>query len=333
MPPVRGTFFLLACLALGAATCGRSTKEMKPLLELTAVETPMDLGSRAYAHVAKLVGFGPRYSGSPGWQLSLDYIAVTLEEKTGVQPVRDRWTDDKHGVTFENIHVTLPGKSPHRILLACHHDTKKCAGHPDPAHNFHFVGANDSGSGVGLLLALSEELAKTERDATVQIVFFDGEECLDYDWDKQKALFGSRHFVAAEKARKLEPGGDSKIRALVLLDMVGAVDLQIDNETYSDQHLRDIFRSAAHACGHQDVFFGESMAITDDHIPFVDEGIPAIDLIDLVNNPQWHTADDTLEHISAQSLQIVGETVMTALPAIESHYIGKRDSLQLPEKR
>jgi hypothetical protein len=319
-------------MALVAATC-RSRTKMKPPLELTVVETPMDIGARAYAHVDKLVGFGPRYSGSPGWQKGLDYIAVTLKEKTGVEPVRDRWTDEKSGVTFENIHVTLPGKSPHRIVLACHHDTKKCEGHPDPDHNFPFVGANDSGSGVGLLLALSEELAKHEHEATLQIVFFDGEESLDFEWNLDHALFGSRRFVAKEKERALEPDGSGKIRALVLLDMVGAADLQIDEETNSDPHLRDIFRSAAHACGHQDVFFQESMAITDDHIPFVDEGIPAIDLIDLVDNPQWHTSEDTIEHISADSLQIVAEVVMTALPAVEDRYIGKRDTLQLPQKR
>jgi hypothetical protein len=336
--PARGTATLLLvvlpALVLVAATCSHSTKQpMKPPFELPVVDTPIDLGQRAYAHVEKLVGFGPRHSGSPGWRQALDYIAATLQATTGIEPVRDRWTDERHGIAFENIHVTLPGRSPHRLLLGCHHDTKKCEGHQDPAHNYHFVGANDSGSGVGLLLALAEVLAKREREATLQLVFFDGEESLEYQWNVDKALFGSRRFMAMERELEVAPGLHGKVRALVLLDMVGARDLQIDEETHSDAQLRDIFASAAHAHGYQDLFFQKRMAITDDHIPFRDAGIPAIDLIDLVDNPQWHTADDTLEHISAASLQIVGEVVMTALPAIEQRYFAARGTLHLPPSR
>ena len=331
---MRGTLHLLLAIALLSATCSDSTRDaMKPQLELAPVEAPPDLGERAFAHVAKLVSFGPRHTGSPGWRGAVDYIADTLRKTTGHEPVRDRWTDEEHGVTFENVHVTIPGRSPHRILIACHHDTKKCEDHPDPAHNYHFVGANDSGSGVGLLLTLAETLAQRQGEATLQFVFFDGEECLEYDWDENKALFGSKRFVAQERALQLEPGLHGKVRALVLLDMVGARDLQIDNETNSNRDLYEIFRAAARACGHQKVFFQQSMAIRDDHMPFLEAGIPAIDLIDLVDNPQWHTASDTLEHISPDSLRIVGEAVLTALPAIETRYFPPPGKLDLPQGR
>jgi len=339
-PRLHGATALLLATALLAATCrdaGHEPDMQLPLIDLTPAEVSPALGSRSYAHADQLVQFGPRFTGSPGWAKALEYISNTLRQTTGREPVRDRWTDPVHGVTFENIHLTIRGRSPHRIVLAAHHDTKKCEGHPDPDHNFHFVGANDSGSGVGLLLALAEELATQRHEATLQFVFFDGEECLDFDWDsarpETKALFGSRRFVAAERERELAGDQDGAIKAMVLLDMVGAKDLQIDLVTNSDPNLRDIIRSAAHACGHQKVFFGQSHAVRDDHVPFLDAGIPAIDLIDLKDNPQWHTADDTMEHISADSLKLVGEVVLTALPAIEHRFVRTPGDLVLPSKR
>lgn len=332
---MRGTIVPLLALALLSATCSRGTESdgPPPLIPMDKVAAPSGLGQRAYEHVTNLVAMGPRFTGSPGWSQAIDYIAQTLQLSTGIAPVRDRWTDEKFGVTFENVTLTIPGKSPHRIVLGCHHDTKKCEGHPDPKHNFHFVGANDSGSGVGLLLALAEELARAPREATIQLVFFDGEECLEYDWDDDKALFGSRRFVAEDRARQLAPGNQGKTRALVLLDMVGRRGLQIDHETNSTPELTHIFRSAAHAAGHADHFFNKSMAIKDDHLPFLQAGIPAIDLIDLIDNPQWHTPDDTLAHISAQSLHLVGEVVLTALPAVEAHYFPPPGKLDLPGGR
>ncbi len=319
------------CCGLIAATCSQPEG---PVVvhppKLLPAPTPEDLGRRAYDHVATLVGFGPRFTGSPGWQRGLDHIAETLTE-AGLEPVRDRWTDPRFGIEFENIHATIPGRHKDRIILACHHDTKKCEGHPDPAHNFPFVGANDSGSGVGTLLALVPALMARDNQATIQVVFFDGEESLDFKWDMDKALFGSKRFAAAEKARELDPDA-SKLRALVLLDMVGARDLQIDEEEYSDRDLREIFRGAAAACGHQDVFFQKSQPVRDDHLPFLERGFPAIDLIDLIDNPQWHTAEDTLDHIAAESMQIVGEVVLTALPAIERQYFPQPLDPQSPRQ-
>lgn len=301
--------------------------------QLQPARAPAEFAARAYAHVAELVSYGPRWTGSPGWAKALDYIAATLRERAGLEPERDRWTDPRFGITFENISVTVPGDSPHRIVIACHHDTKKCEGHPLPEHNFHFVGANDSGSGVGLLLALAEAWAKRRGPATLQLVFFDGEECLDFKWDTDRALFGSKRFVARERERPFQPSA-SQVRAMVLLDMVGDRDLSIDEESYSDKDLRALFRAAAKACGHEAHFFRERLPIKDDHLPFLDAGIPAIDLIDFVGKEErWHTALDTLEHISADSLRIVGEAVLTALPAIEQRWFPPRERLQLPERR
>jgi Zn-dependent M28 family amino/carboxypeptidase len=206
-------------------------------------------------------------------------------------------------------------------VLACHHDTKCTQGHADPAHNFEFVGANDGGSGVGLLLALAPVLAQQPRDATIELVFFDGEESLDWDWNEaRRALFGSKRYVRRQRDAELKSGAP-RIAAMVLLDMVGRTDLHIQEELSSTPRLRTIVWSAAKACGHQEQFFRSAEACSDDHRPFLDVGIPAVDLIDLVGNPHWHKATDTVENLSAASLQRVGEVVLTALPLIEREYV------------
>lgn len=287
------------------------------------MQMPPDLGTRAFAHVQTVVGFGERFPGSPGWQLQLDYITAALR-RCGLEPVVDGWTDRLESITFANVHATLAGVSPARLVLACHHDTKRCAGHPDPAHNFRFVGANDGGSGVGLLLALAETLAQgPKRLASIEFVFFDGEESLEFKWNHARALFGSKRYVAQERVSGSGRHWTAPIRAMVLLDMIGAKDLQLDADSNSDRTLATILRNAAFASGHADLAFTEPNSVTDDHLPFLDAGIPAAVLIDLRNNPQWHTPDDTLEHISAHSLQRVGEIVLTALPDIERRFFAK----------
>jgi Zn-dependent M28 family amino/carboxypeptidase len=286
------------------------------------------MGERAYEHVRELCSFGPRHTGSPGWQKAVDYMVAQLEGM-GLTPRRDTWTDPLEHLTFTNVIVTLPGADPEahgKIVLACHHDTKKAEGHPDPAHNFHFVGANDSGSGVGLLLELARALAggSPPHQRTIELVFFDGEESLPWKWDLKRALFGSRRYLRNSMQDRLDDPSLPRIECLVLLDMVGAKDLQIDEETDSDPVLRDIFRAAAAATGYSDYFFQKRHRVTDDHTPFLEEGIPAIDLIDLHDNEHWHTDADTLEHISADSLRIVGEVVLTALPVLDRHDFGPR---------
>ncbi len=282
---------------------------------------PTDLGARALTHVSTVVSFGERFPGSPGWQRQLDYIAATLQA-CGLVAEVDRWTDAREGLTFANLVARLPGRRSDRIVLACHHDTKRCDGHDDPEHNFPFVGANDGGSGVGLLLALAQTLAKAPlADATFEFVFFDGEESIEFKWNHARALFGSKRYVARERTPGTGRHWSEPIRAMLLLDMVGAKDLQLDDDSNSDHRLKGILRAAAMACGYKDLALTEDNTVTDDHLPFLDAGIPAAVLIDLRNNPQWHTPHDTMEHLAAGSLQRVGEIVLTALPQVERRFV------------
>ncbi len=164
-------------------------------------------------------------------------------------------------------------------------------------------------------------LQQQEREATIELVFFDGEESLDWAWNEgARALFGSKRFVKRHRDALLL-GGESRIAALILLDMVGRTDLHIQEELYSTERLRTIVWSAAVACGHQRHFYQRAEAASDDHKPFLDVGIPAVDLIDLNGNPHWHKPTDTIEHMSAQSLQITADVVLTMLPEVERVYV------------
>lgn len=328
---------VLLAIAACWGTCGVREPGVEPapdleIQDLQAADVPKDLGEKAYHHVERVVAFGPRNVGSRGWKNGVEYIADQLR-LMGLEPVRDRWTDAKENLTFENISVTLKGEGDDRIVIGAHHDTKRTEGHDDEEHNFPFVGANDSGSGVGLLLELARVLKDRKGRATIELVFLDGEESLDWAWNEGvRAMFGSRHFVDRYKEEMAKGDETSKIKAFVLLDMVGAADLQIDEETNSTAELRAIVKAAAAATGHEKYFFRYSQPVKDDHLPFLDAGIPSVDLIDLYDNDQWHTEDDVLEYISAGSLQIVGEVLLTALPAIEERYVPETAPVQFRDR-
>ncbi|MCK5942886.1 MAG: M28 family peptidase [Planctomycetes bacterium] len=289
------------------------------VLELEPVTAPEDLGERAMQHCRTLVDFGPRHFGRPGWSQQLDYILQTLGSH-GIAARRDTWTDRRERITFSNVRAALPGARPERIVLACHHDTKCTTGHQQKEYNFHFVGANDGASGVGLLLALAPLLKRQQREATIELVFFDGEESLDWNWNQERALFGSRRFVQRYQEAR-ERGDEAPIVAMILLDMVGRANLHIQEELYSTEHLRRVCWSAAVATGHQQDFYRRAAAAGDDHHPFLLAGIPSVDLIDLDGNPYWHTPHDTIEHMSADSLRKVADVVLTMLPAVERAYV------------
>jgi glutaminyl-peptide cyclotransferase len=298
---------------------GRSIDQSK-ITPLAPQRAPPNLGEQAFIYASTLVSFGPRYFGQPGWSKQLDYIDASLK-KAGIATKRDTWTDRKELITFTNISATIPGKRKERIVIACHHDTKCTTGHPDEANNFHFVGANDGASGVALLLALAPIFKKNNYDATIELVFFDGEESLDWQWnDAARALFGSKRYVKKHRDALLL-GNEQRIEAVLLLDMVGRKDLHIQEELFSTEIMRRLCWSAAVATGHQANFYQRAEAAADDHKPFLDVGIPAVDLIDLNGNPTWHTRDDTLANMSPESLQTVADVVLTMIPGIQTAYL------------
>jgi Zn-dependent M28 family amino/carboxypeptidase len=162
-------------------------------------------------------------------------------------------------------------------------------------------------------------LTGRQNEYTIELLFFDGEEAF-VDWyTNNDNTYGSRHYVqAAQKAGTL--GG---LKALVLLDMIGDRDLTIRRDSNSTPWLTDLIWASAARLGHRTAFLQEETAIDDDHIPFVRAGVPAVDIIDL-EYAAWHTPQDTLEAVSARSLQVVGDVVLDALPQIEKRLAAAR---------
>jgi len=274
-----------------------------------AADPPAFDGAAALRHVERLVGIGPRVAGTSGGARAREYIVAELKKIAGAQvQVKPFDADTPHGrQTMANVLAVLPGKRPDVVMLAGHYDTKLFK-------QFRFVGANDGGSSAGLLLELARRLATGPRDYTYWLVWFDGEEARE-QWTDRDSLYGSRR-LATELAR------DKRLpRAMILVDMIGDRDLAIRREAHSAAWLTDIIWEAAARLGYSRHFLRETIPVEDDHVPFLRQGVPATLLIDF-DFPPWHTPDDTLDKISADSLAVVGQVLLESLPSIE-HYLSR----------
>jgi glutaminyl-peptide cyclotransferase len=260
---------------------------------------------RAFADVETMVGFGPRPSGSAANAEQARFLATELEA-AGVEDVAI-------ASPWANVTGLIPGRGDGYVVLGAHHDTK------DDVSGL--VGANDGASGVATVLGLARTLPNPMPGPGIAIALFDAEETRGERPFEQDGTRGSRDYVATAEA-----GGDpragipplAEIRAMVLLDMIGDCDLQIPREFSSDEELYDAFAEAAGG----EPFEGTTGTILDDHVPFLEAGVPAVDLIDFTYGsdeqpgPYWHTPEDTVDKVCAESLDAVGEAALIALPGI-----------------
>lgn len=274
-----------------------------------AAERPAFDGGAALKHVERLVAIGPRVAGTPGGVKAREYIVAELKRIAGVQvQVRTFEADTPHGrLSMANVIAVLPGRRPDVVMLAGHYDTKLFK-------QFQFVGANDGGSSAALLLELARRLAARPRDYTYWLVWFDGEEARE-TWTDRDSLYGSRRLAADLAKDKRLP------RAMVLVDMIGDRDLAIRREAHSAAWLTQIIWDAAARLGHGAHFLRDIIPVEDDHVPFLRAGVPSTLLIDF-DFPPWHTAADTLDTLSAESLAVVGQVLLEALPSVE-HYLSR----------
>jgi Zn-dependent M28 family amino/carboxypeptidase len=265
--------------------------------------------SKAWEHLRQQVSIGPRPSGSPGNVKNRDYIKAQMAA-LGIKTTEQAFdgATPLGPVKMANIIATIPGQRPDRIVLASHFDTKLF-------RDIRFVGASDGASSTAALIELARVVkARGQLPFTIELLFLDGEEAV-VEWQGNDNTYGSRHYVdAGRKAGTLK-----SVRAFILLDMIGDRNLTIRRESNSTRWLTDIVWSAAKKLGHR-AFMDEETTVEDDHIPFVKAGVPSLDIIDL-DYPQWHTAQDTLDAVAARSLQVVGETVLAALPEIEARLL------------
>jgi hypothetical protein len=264
--------------------------------------------ARAWAHLQKQVGFGPRPAGSAALNNTRQYIVAELR-KLGIEPRQQMFIPRTPlgEISMVNIIGTIPGRRPERIVLASHYDTKR-------APNFRFVGASDGASSTAALLELGRVLKNRQNEFTIELLFLDGEEAINWEWQDPDNTYGSRYYVdTAQKSNGL-----SSLKALILLDMIGDKNLTIRRDATSTPWLVDIIWDTAGKLGHRGTFSNELTAVEDDHVPFLRAGVPAVDLIDL-DYPQWHTAQDDLDHVSEKSLKTVGDVVVASIPEIEKH--------------
>jgi glutaminyl-peptide cyclotransferase len=264
--------------------------------------------ARAMQYVKDIVAIGSRAPGSPGHKKEQSYIAAHLKGDT---VEHDTFTAKTPAGEFplDNIIAKYPGTKDCIIVVGSHYDTNY------PLKNY--VGANDGGSTSGLLLELANHLRGKKREGcSVWLAWFDGEEAFD-KWSASDSLYGSKHL--AEKWRS--DGTAKKIRALILLDMIGDADLNVDRDDNSDSKLLDLIRDTAAQLGYQSFFFARELAIEDDHLPFKNVGVPVADLIDFdygYNNSFHHTSQDTLDKLSPKSLQIIGDVVLATIQRLDA---------------
>ena len=289
---------VVAAVALGAVVVAGSG----------AVQAPQGFdGNRSYEHLRQVVAFGPRPAGSPALESTRQYIKKQLTD-IGIQTVEQAFDAETPvgRIHMVNLIARIPGASADRIVFAGHYDTKLF-------REFRFVGANDAGSSTAFLIEWGRVMKARKNPFTVELLFLDGEEAT-VEWRGTDHTYGSRHYVeVAEREKTL-----SSLHALILVDMIADRDLTIRRESASTPWLTDAIWAAAKRLKQTDAFLDSATEIEDDHLPFLKAGVAAVDIIDGPDDyPPWHTAGDTLDKVSARSLQTVGDVLLEALPAIE----------------
>jgi glutaminyl-peptide cyclotransferase len=270
-------------------------------------------GDRALEITRQFVAIGPRWCLSPGHAKAEAFLRSEFKHD---QLEEDTFTANTPigPVPMRNFIVKFPGKKDGVIVLTTHYETNY------PLRNIGFVGANDGGSTTGLLIEIANELrGKVLAGYSVWLVFFDGEEAIER-WEGTDNTYGSRHLAA----KWGQDGTLKRIKAFMLADMLGDKDLNVQKESQSTPWLVSLVAEAARNTGHAKYFFQTEGAVSDDHLPFVQRGVPSIDVIDIDYGPHTqampdgyhHTAQDTMDKISAKSLTIAGDVFLESIKLI-----------------
>lgn len=289
--------FIPLAAALTVLACGS-----EPAAEPIEQRADFDAG-RAFADLREQVRFGPRPDGSTANRRLTVGLAAKLRRAglVGVRVQRPK----------RNVVGVIAGSEPGFVVVGAHHDTKA-------GIEGEFVGANDGASGVAVVLELARTLPQPLPGPSVAIALFDAEEARGQRPFSADGTRGSRQYVDYAATARQGSVPLEEIRAMVLFDMVGDCDLQVPREASSDEALYELFAEAAGG----PPFEGEVGPIEDDHVPFLDAGIPAVDLIDFTFGPGgspgalWHTSGDDLDAVCPDSLDAVGEAALEAIPRI-----------------
>ncbi len=262
--------------------------------------TPIFDGESAFGFLTGQCDFGPRPPGSENLTLCRTYISETLESFN--------WTVSIQNFTYmetpcANIIATWNGTTDSPIILGAHYDTRPNATSDYPANrSLPILGANDGASGTAVLMELARILPTSER-SKVELVFFDAEDSGQingWDW-----IRGAVHYVS-----ELTTIRKNSIEAMVLADLVGDAELYLPKEGSSTDSLQNVIWSIAADLGYSSTFVNTAgSSVTDDHRPFLDAGIPAVDIIQVPFPSYWHTLEDTPDKCSGDSLEKVGRVL------------------------
>jgi hypothetical protein len=315
-----GCFIVIILLFPVSILQGKGVIEMEK--STNGVSNPTYFNAtKAYKLIKEQVEFGPRIPGSEAIEktrimLENEVLAKGLWE-VEYQNFSKLWIDDQN-ISLVNIIYTpntFNSNQPYFILLA-HYDSRLWADN-DPDQDMHrkpVLGANDGASGVAVAIELGNVLNTHHNISNFKILLVDAEDqgnipnSNGWDW-----LLGSRHFVSSKLFQK------DAVSFLILFDMVGGNNAIFKREGYSDTYahflVSKIWRKADEL-GYNQYFVNKTWnKIVDDHIPFLEQGIPAVDIIDdfIYNYKAWHTTNDTLDQISIETLEAVGKTVELAI--------------------
>jgi Zn-dependent M28 family amino/carboxypeptidase len=261
---------------------------------------------RVMQYTKDIVAFGPRWDGSKGMQQVYAYLRGKLKHDQVEEDVFTAQTSIGP-VPMRNIIVKFPGTKDGVIVIGSHYETNYWL------RNTPFVGANDGAVTSAILLGIADQLrGKKLEGYSVWLAFLDGEESMTRVWHTNDALWGSRHL--AQKWQ--EDGTSKKVKAFLLADMIGDADLDICRDSNSTPWLEDVLYQAATRVGYQSHFFTVNSTVEDDHLPFVQRGMPVADVIDLdygYNNSYHHTTQDTVDKLSVASIKISGDVILETI--------------------
>lgn len=309
--PLNALALIMILLAAGCHGQSAATRVSNSSQKDSAKGIDFDAG-RAYAHVKNLVEMGPRPAGSEAIKKAQQYIETELKSY-GLKVIADSFEAEttRGKKPMKNIIGELAGQKTEVVLIAGHYDTKLQPG---------FVGANDGGSSTAAVLEMARALSKTKPEYTLWFVFFDGEEAF-VNWDANDGMdntYGSRHMVA----RMTAEGTIKRVKALILVDMIGDKNLDLLKDYESTPWMVNLIWATARQLGYEKHFLNDESGYSDDHLPFKRAGIPVIDIIDFnygPDNSYWHTSEDTLDKVGGESMKIVGDVVIKSLPEVFKH--------------
>lgn len=279
-------------------------------------------GQAAYELTKQYLAAAPhRWVGSPDHAKAEEFIKshFTAEAAKGNFETDSFTASTPAGMlAMKNFIAKYPGKKDGIIVIASHYETNY------PLRDINFVGANDGGATTALLIELGNYLrAHPPEGYSVWLVFDDGEEAIA-SWTARDSVYGTRHLAA----KWSQDGTLRKVKAFIVADMLGDKDLNIDRDMNSTPWLLDLLATAGKNTGHSAYVFKDETAADDDHMPFKQRGVPVLDMIDFHYGPPTpqqgegayhHSAQDTLDKVSAHSLQISGDLMVEMIKLISQH--------------